>query len=239
MLHEALNDRAAAGSPVKFWLRDDDAIEPSEQLDHLLEVTQKFFVPLTLAVIPAGTGAALAQRLDTADHVSIAVHGWSHTSHAYANEKKQELGNHRPQGVTLAELQLGFKRLSELYPTRFVPLLVPPWNRISPEIIAQLSGLGFEGVSVFGDEQATPIVSINTHVDIIDWKGNRGGRAIEELAFELAASVQSGRSFIGILTHHLVHDERAWQFLEEMFDAVSGHPGVQWVSVNELQHSGE
>lgn len=237
MLLDALNDRAAAGSPVRFWLRDDDAIEPSEQLDHLLKVTKKFGVPLTLAVIPADTGIELARRLDTVDHVSVAVHGWSHTSYANANEKKQELGNHRPQGVTLAELQLGFKRLSELYPTRFVPLLVPPWNRISPEIIAQLSGLGFEGVSVFGDEQSTPVVSINTHVDIIDWKGNRGGRSIEDLALELAASVQSGRSFIGILTHHLVHDERAWQFLEDMFDAVTGHPGVQWVSVKELLYS--
>ena len=62
---DALNIRVAAASPVNFWLRDDDAVLPSASLDRLLDLSDRFAIPLTLAVIPASTGNALAQRLAT------------------------------------------------------------------------------------------------------------------------------------------------------------------------------
>ena len=245
-LIDALNDKAAAGQSVNFWLRDDDAIEPGDILDRLLQLTGKFHVPLTLAVIPAHTGDALAQRLAATSHVSVAVHGWSHTNYAPIDEKKQELGDHRPAHVVLAELSRGFARLSELHRARFVPLLVPPWNRITPDIVTHLSELGFSAVSTFGDESTEEsthvatdeLFSINTQVDIIDWKGSRGGRLAIDLEAEIIDYLQAGRSSIGILSHHLVHDEAAWQFLEQLFKATSDHPGARWLSFTELQHRG-
>ena len=233
-LVESLHDKAAAGSPVNFWLRDDDAIEPSDMLDRLLDLTSTFHVPLTLAVIPAHTGDALAQQLSASEHVCVAVHGWSHANHAPAEEKKQELGNHRPVHEILAELSEGFSHLSQLHSSRFVPLLVPPWNRISPDIVEHLSELGFKAVSTFGDEKSSKVLSVNTQVDIIDWKGNRGGRPTIELAAEILDCIENDRSSIGVLTHHLVHDEAAWQFLQQLFEASTDHPGARWVSVREL-----
>ncbi len=82
-----------AGRKADFWLRDDDAVEPTAALDRLLTLTEKYGVPVALAVIPAFTGAALAKRLDEAPHAVVAVHGWSHENHAAAGEKKQELGS--------------------------------------------------------------------------------------------------------------------------------------------------
>ena len=241
-LTDALQERAVAGCPVSFWLRDDDAVEPSESLDRLLQLTAKYSVPLTLAVIPAHTGNALAQRLNTTEHVSVAVHGWSHTNYANANEKKQELGNHRPQSDILAELARGLSKLSKLHHDRFVPLLVPPWNRVSAEIVEHLSEIDYRGVSTFGDENSAGVMSINTQVDIIDWKGTRGGRAFADLASQIVTHVQNGRSSIGILSHHLVHDETAWQFLEQLFaktsttttNTTSGYPVAHWLPISEL-----
>ena len=233
-LIESLHKKAASGSPVYFWLRDDDAIEPGDMLDRLLELTETFEVPLTLAVIPAHTGDALAQQLAASEHVSVAVHGWSHTNHAAADEKKQELGNHRPIDEILAELSNGYTQLSQLHRSGFVPLLVPPWNRIAPEIVDRLSELGFTAVSTFGDEKSTALLSVNTQVDIIDWKGNRGGRPAIDLEAEIIDCLEKDRSFIGVLTHHLVHDEAAWQFLQQLFEATKDHPGARWVSIKEL-----
>ncbi|MFK7857541.1 MAG: polysaccharide deacetylase family protein [Granulosicoccus sp.] len=230
----ALRDRAMAGCPVTFWLRDDDAVEPCDSLNRLLALTEQFSVPLTLAVIPAYTGEALARRLHACEHVSVAVHGWSHTNYAGADEKKQELGNHRPQSDVLTELQRGFTRLAELHPSQFVPLLVPPWNRISAVIVDHLGELGFTGLSTFGEEKPTAVMSINTQVDIIDWKGTRGGRSLAALISEITACVQTGRSTIGILTHQLVHDEPAWYFLEKLFDVIAEHSDARWLSVSEL-----
>lgn len=240
---DALNDRAAAASPVNFWLRDDDAVQPSESLEHLLGLADTFAIPLTLAVIPVSTGNALAQRLATADSVSVAVHGWSHTNYANDNEKKQELGNHRPSSVVLAELQRGFFTLKQLHPERFIPLLVPPWNRISAELVGHLGSLGYKGLSTFGDNPAdintsrasnADIAQVNTQVDLIDWKGSRGGRPFAELASEIITQLRENRPTVGILTHHLVHDEATWQFLEQLFKATSGHPGARWISIADL-----
>ena len=74
-LHEVLNQRVDAGIPVQFWLRDDDAIEPTPKLDQLLALADGFAVPLTLASIPASSGKALAERLFSEERVSVAVHG--------------------------------------------------------------------------------------------------------------------------------------------------------------------
>jgi len=61
-LLDALNDRQEAGCPVQFWLRDDDAVEPTKPLDTLLTLTDRYLIPVTLAVIPAQSGEALRLR---------------------------------------------------------------------------------------------------------------------------------------------------------------------------------
>ena len=233
-LNYALDDRLQAGSPVQFWLRDDDAIEPSEPLDRLLELSSNNQVPVTLAVIPALSGKSLARHLEGADQVAVAVHGWSHVNNASTVEKKQELGDHRPIEETLDELSRGFSYLADLHGTRFVPLLVPPWNRIAPSIVERLVDLGYLGLSTFGAPGPAKITMINTHVDLIDWKGSRGGRAHDTLMAEIIEQIQIATNPIGLLTHHLVHDDTAWQFLEQLFAITADHSGCKWVPVNDL-----
>src|SRR5262245_51538740 len=137
-LRAELDRWAGADKVATLWLRDDDAVKPTGALEHLLDVTAAHAVPVTLAVIPAHTGEALAQRLETAPLTEVAVHGWSHTNYAPPEEKKQELGAHRPREVVLKELAAGLVHLAALHGDRFVPVLVPPWNRIDAELIPAL-----------------------------------------------------------------------------------------------------
>ena len=236
-LRETLDRMAETGDKIRLWLRDDDAVEPSGALDRLLELTAARTVPTTLAVIPEHTGAALAHRLETAPQVSVAVHGWSHRNYAPEGEKKQELGPHRPAETVLAELKAGFDKLSALHTTRFIPMLVPPWNRIAATLLPQLTALGFTSLSVFGQErEGSPIPLVNTHIDVIDWHGTRGGRPTPELLGELAEWVGGSHTppAIGVLTHHLVHDEAAWDFLEALFAITVGHPACEWIRPDEF-----
>ena len=163
------------GKRAVFWLRDDDTVQPTGPLDHLLDLAQRHAIALTLAVIPKETGRALARRLDRSALVSVAVHGWSHENHAPAGEKKQELGGHRAIDIVLDELRSGAVHLSNLHGDRFVSILVPPWNRIDAPLLPYLPKIGYTGMSVFGPEKPSPIRSVNTHVDLIDWKSTRGG----------------------------------------------------------------
>lgn len=238
-LIELLQVRAAAESPVRFWLRDDDAVHPSQPLEQLLGLCEQFAVPLMLAVIPQNTEDKLSERLVKSSGVAVALHGWSHANYADEGEKSQELGDHRPVSDLLTELRCGINRLSEFHQSRFVPVLVPPWNRISENVVGHVHELGIKAVSVFGQDAAeqaetSPVKFINAHVDIIDWKGTRGGRPVEELVAEINAQLLNGNSTIGVLSHHLVHDSRAWFFLEKLFAATKAHPGCSWVSIHDL-----
>ncbi len=227
---QALERRAGH---VDFWLRDDDATAPSAALDRLLGLTGAAGVPVTLAVIPKPAGQALATRLAGAAHVTVAVHGWAHANHAGPGEKAEELGTHRPLAVVVDELQRGFARLSGLLPAQFCPVLVPPWNRIAPAVTAALPGLGFTGLSVFGPEGEAPLAVVNTHVDLIDWRGTRGGREDAALFADLARAVERGGP-VGLLTHHLVHDAQAWDFLDQLFALTRGHPKCHWMGLPEV-----
>lgn len=232
-LTHALDQRAEAGQPVRFWLRDDDAVAPTPALDALLAVTGDLGIPATLAVIPKFTGQDLADRLAEAGHVTVAVHGWAHVNHAEAGEKKQELGRHRPLAAVAQELRAGFAHLQQVFPARFVPVLVPPWNRIAPEVVAELPGLGFRALSTFGPAKPGPLPVINTDVDLIDWHGNRGGRPDADLVADICAAIDKGGP-VGLLTHHLVHDAQAWGFLERFLTLTAGHSACQWTGLRDL-----
>lgn len=233
---EALDRLEGEEQEIRFWLRDDDAVVPTPALERLLRLAGSHGVPLTLAVIPRDTGAPLADALKGREDVCVAVHGWSHANHASLHEKKQELGAHRPLTETVRELAAGFETLASLYPHQFIPMLVPPWNRIAPDVVDALPDLGFRSLSVFGPEEPAELRRLNTHVDIMNWHGVRGGRDPAAVFAELATLVVSpGRpKAIGILTHHLVHDDNAWGFLQALFQATARHPSCRWVSARDI-----
>ncbi|MBY5738243.1 polysaccharide deacetylase family protein [Rhizobium leguminosarum] len=238
-LHRELDRWQAAGRVARLWLRDDDAVEPTPDLETLLALTGESGVPLALAVIPGLTGEALAVRLAEEAGVAVAVHGWSHKNHAEPERKKQELGGERAAEAVLGELGEGFRWLERLHPARFLPVLVPPWNRIDATLIPALPGLGFSALSVYGRaKQDGPMPLLNTHVDIIDWHGTRGGRSETELVAELVAELDDrfagSDEPIGMLTHHLVHDVAAWDFLSALFATTARHPAVRWSPASTL-----
>ncbi|WP_313558272.1 polysaccharide deacetylase family protein [Agrobacterium cavarae] len=230
-LMDTLDSFMSRGVVADLWLRDDDATEPSPALDRLLALSDRYAVPMTLAVIPEPTGDALERRLENADKIDVAVHGWAHRNHARPEEKKRELGLHRPMDAVIGELRAGFEKLQTLYPSRFVPMLVPPWNRIDPDIVEGLPAIGYRALSVYGPEKTVPLFLLNTHVDIIDWRGTRGGKDHDLLFAETAermVAAEQGARTTGILTHHLDHDETAWAFLDRLFALTANHPGCRW-----------
>jgi hypothetical protein len=242
-LWQPLRDELArwrdTGLAIELWLRDDDAVEPTPKLDRLIVLTKDFAIPVALAVIPARTGSSLAERLAPAQHIHPLIHGWSHANHAPLLEKKQELGPHRPRAAVLDDLARGLDRLSGLYGERLTPMLVPPWNRIDPELLDDLPGLGLAGLSAFGHKLTSRpgLVVANAHVDIIDSHAGNACRdhawLVAALVKELSAARAEGGRPVGLLSHHLVSDETAFRFLQDLFTAAP--PGkVSWLAPQEL-----
>ncbi|TGT68752.1 polysaccharide deacetylase [bacterium M00.F.Ca.ET.159.01.1.1] len=226
-----------ADRKAEFWLRDDDAVDPTPALDRLLDLTGQFAIPVTLAVIPALTDEKLVARLDQAPHATVAIHGWAHRNHAPDGQKKQELGPHRPREAVLDDLARGLSRITGLHSARAVPLLVPPWNRIDAVLVSELGSSGFAALSVYGPPRPASLGVINSNVDIMDWHGTRGcrdhGILVQAIIAQLRNAFDGGEP-VGLLTHHLVHDESAWLFLERLFTVTAQTEACTWLPIRTL-----
>jgi hypothetical protein len=232
-----------AGREAQFWWRDDDATRPAPALARLLALAGRARVPLALAVIPAEAEARAFEALDPT--VSILQHGSDHMNRALAAEKKCEFT--AAHGESVARLAAAHERLSAVTHGRLLPVLAPPWNRLPPGLLPRLSEAGFRGLSRYGAragaEPAPGVIQVNTHVDLIAWRDGRGfaGEA-QVLAAAVAhlAAKREGRAdaaeATGWLSHHAVHDEPAWGFLERLFETLRAAPGVRWLGAEELFH---
>ncbi|MFO0993907.1 MAG: polysaccharide deacetylase family protein [Hyphomicrobiales bacterium] len=244
LLTRELNFWSSAGIAPRLWLRDDDAIAPSKALDRLLALCDRYQVPAVLAVIPEPTGEELSRRLNDVDLASVAVHGWRHANYAAADEKKQELGKHRPVADIVDELSRGLSKLFALHGEKSLPMLVPPWNRMIPALLSPISRAGFRAVSSFADaladHQTPELAVINTQLDIIDWSTRRGGDPAELAKLfvrELQKSREAGGYPVGVLTHHLAHDETAWDFLDQLLEMTALGDTCKWFSGPQLLRS--
>ncbi|MGE5151311.1 MAG: polysaccharide deacetylase family protein [Rhodospirillaceae bacterium] len=234
-----------AGRTPTLWWRDDDAVDATPALDRLLTVQRTLGVPLALAVVPAGATQALAARLSQAPGIDLLQHGYAHSNHAPAGEKKAELGPERPAMVVLGELGTGWLALERLFGASVLPVLVPPWNRIAPGLVPALPEIGFRGLSTFGSRPRTRLVSgwvqVNTHIDLIDWRSRRFAGAETVLGAFARALVASRDSEepLGLLSHHLAMDEAGWDFLNSFWERVGGTPGIGIAAANSLFASRE
>jgi hypothetical protein len=230
-----------AGRTADLWWRDDDAADHTAALDRLLAVQREAAVPLALAAVPARVTPAFAQRLAGEVGLDVLQHGYAHVNHAPPTEKKVELGPHRPAMVVLGELGTGWLALERLLGSRALPVLVPPWNRIALGLVPTLPEIGFRGLSTFGSRRRIRLrglVEVNTHVDLLDWKGNRAfvgeEAALGALIDALAAARTASAEPVGLLSHHLAMDAKAWDFLRSMWEKVLTMPGLHLRPAREL-----
>jgi hypothetical protein len=244
-LTAALDAWAETGRTATLWWRDDDAADATPALEAMLARADQHGVPLAVAVIPGRMTPALPARLAPAAGVTVLQHGYAHINHAPPEEKKCELGGHRPADHVVAELALGWQSLADALGAKALPVMVPPWNRIAPNLVPYLGELRFSGLSTFGARgRAQPVRGVrqvNVHTDLIDWPGTRrfaGDAAVlDGLSGHLAARLENTADPdepTGLMTHHLAHDEASWRFLDQLFMIIGAHPAARWLDAAEI-----
>lgn len=243
---QALADEAArwrdAGRSAELWWRDDDAIDVGPSLDRLVDLVRDSHMPLALAVVPAQATAALAARVANEPGIDVLQHGYAHANHAVAPEKNVELGVQRPAMMTLGELATGWMALERLFGARALAVMVPPWNRIAPVLVPTLPEIGYRGLSTFGPRpRVHPVrglLQVNTHVDLIDWKGGRTFAGEETVLASLVTALARARGGegepVGILSHHLAMDAGAWDFLSLLWERMRKLENIRVRSAREL-----
>lgn len=233
-LEEEIARWREAGRTVEFWWRDDDAIAPTAPVKRLLELSASSGVPLALAVIPLDAKPELFDRMTA----RVLMHGTDHRNRAPGGGKKTEFP---PDDDPLDRLARAREKLSALAGTAFVPVLAPPWNRLRADLVPALPSVGLRGLSAFGARgPVRGVVEVNTHVDIIDWRGTRAfcgeaaalGAAVRHLAARRTGAADATEP-TGWLTHHQLHDGAAWKFLSELFERTR-RLGARWLDAGNV-----
>jgi peptidoglycan/xylan/chitin deacetylase (PgdA/CDA1 family) len=239
-LARELDAWGADGRVATLWWRDDDATAPSAALERLLALGVGR-APVALAVVPEPAGDALGRRLATAPFARVLQHGWAHRNHRPQGERSAEYQADRPLAAMTAELARGRERLADLLGARFLPVLVPPWNRIDDAVAAALPTLGLRFLSVFGPRAPGAATVVNTHVDPIAWRAGRGFVGEQKALGELVRHLADRRSGAadpteptGLLTHHLVHDAALWRFLDRLLERTAAHRAARWLDAREV-----
>jgi len=236
---------AAQDRRATLWLRDDDACRDSAALARLLALATTHAVPVAIAAIPAALESTLAPALERCDEAIVVQHGFAHRNHAPEGERSAELYDGRNDAdACINELRRGRERLAATFGDRFVPILVPPWNRAGDKLLPHFRDAGFTGLSRFGPRtslKAAPgLPQVNTHVDPIAWRRDRRfigeDAALSRLVDHLRARRQGDCDAdepTGVLTHHLAFDAPAWEFLDALLAATTSHPACAWLDVRQ------
>ena len=228
LLEQAFDAAAEAGRRVEVWWRDDDAVAIGPRLERTVGLAERCGASVALAVIPAMVDVRLLAWCDGRTHVL--QHGAAHDNHQTSG-KSAELGDARGVGEIIDELVLLRGRLAV---PGFVPVMVPPWNRMRPDLAAALEDAGYRGVSQFGAGAAdTPIRRVDTHIDPVAWRGDRGLASDEALTRMVRRGLAAGGP-IGLLTHHAVETDAVSEFVRRFAVLVARHPGATWTDAARL-----
>jgi predicted glycosyltransferase len=239
-LHRELDLWGDQNRSAFFWWRDDDAVEETPSLRRLDELSRNLGVSVALATIPSRLQDSLADYLRGKDNFSVLQHGYSHDSFAEQGQKKIELGGTRKTTEIQADMTTGYEQMHRIFADQFVPVLVPPWNRIDKRSYAALVKAGFTGLSsMWARNSACPeagLLEVNTHLDPVNWRADRGFigevHAIDTILRHLRArrtGLKDCEEPTGILTHHLAQDEAVWEFVEKLISVLIVHPAVKWL----------
>ena len=231
------------GATATMWWRDDAAVAHTPALHQLYTLSSNHRVPLTLAVIPNAAEAGLCTGPDTPEHLCIVQHGYAHQNHEPDGVKKSEFGSGRDKTVINDELAAGQATLSAF--PGFFPAFVPPWNRVSPDFHQNFVDSSIVGLSTFGARQQREtvpgLIQVNTHADIVDWRGSRGFAGENHVCGQICNHLIARRSQkcdgsepTGVLSHHLVHDDECWHFLDTLFSTLNEHSAVRWLNGAEV-----
>jgi len=241
-LIEELDRWAEVARVVRFWWRDDDAVQPTPQLDRLLVLADG--VPIGLAVIPAAVESGSSRGCPAWPGLGCCKHGWRHANHG-RHGKKCEYPPTRNSAEVAVELADGRACLAALFGRQALPIFVPPWNRFAHDFVSLLPAAGLGGLSAMAPNRGPPlppeIAGIDVHVDPVGWKDGNGFIGTETALSRILGELRTRRlgdmpvsGALGILTHHLIMDDPTVAFIARLCTVIGEHSAAQWIAPEEM-----
>jgi len=231
--------------PAQFWWRDDDAGDVSPNLKRMCDVASAHRVSIGLSVIPLRRTARLVSFVTARPNLDVLVHGYAHVSFARDGEAKREFSGSRPLSDMTRDLGEAMALQKTAFGKRMLPVLVPPWNRISPRLLRELPNLGFRGLSTWKPRpehgRIRGLLQVNAHLDPVNWRAGRVIKSEAQVASLLLRKLRWRRANprrslepLGLLTHHEHWCAEKEQIVVTLLKVTRNHPAVSWLSAREV-----
>ncbi|MFN0090299.1 MAG: hypothetical protein ACKVWR_08545 [Acidimicrobiales bacterium] len=222
-------------TPIATFVRDDDAGWADHRLLVMLDVFERYNVPIDVAVIPDALGAPLADQLierHARGLLHLHQHGRAHANHEPASGRKCEFGEARTVPAIHADVAAGWQRLTNLLGDAAEPVFTPPWNRSVHELGGALAAVGH--VVLSRDRSAGSIGHpAVTEVPItVDWFGSTKGKrwTLRELGRRVAMELSGGEP-VGIMLHHGVTEHAELVEIQALVALLASHPAAAPTSI--------
>ncbi|MGE0886330.1 MAG: polysaccharide deacetylase family protein [Blastocatellales bacterium] len=233
-LRSSLEQMETAGRSVKVFVRDDDVDEAEASLHQLLNRFLELEIPINLEIIPGLlTGSAIAtlkrHRQLRPDLFELNQHGWLHVNHE-TEGRKCEFGAKRNYEQQQTDIRRGQEVLRNAFGEAFSPVFTPPWNRCTEETHRALDQLGFAAISKLQSKQ--PVVGyglreLSVTLDIFRWQGGATLKPADEIIAELVSQLRE-LDMVGIMLHHKVMDDTAFEFIRQLLDELRRSEAVSF-----------
>jgi hypothetical protein len=226
-------------------------------LEQLRDFADRYDIRIGLAAIPGKILPGLTHFLDHHTRQFYPMcHGWKHINHSRGN-KPGEFGPDRPLSNMIKDAESALSLFSEHFDS-VKAIFVPPFNRVTPAVVKALPNIGFFGVSLmpnylerkilqFGPQLAwSNLIKIpefsgsprmDVHLDMINWKTKTAPETktiVDHLMRHLRGrrlGLMATDTPIGLLTHHLVHNDAIWRACDEAMEVLRSHKAVEFIDV--------
>lgn len=229
-----------APMPVKFFFRDDDAGWQTDRLQALLNLFDRYQLPIDLAVIPTALDDETIEFLKSAkaaapQRIGLHQHGYLHQNHQKEG-RNCEFGSDRTVDAQFEDISRGKTQLENIFGSDALDaIFTPPWNRCTADTAKALQLLDFDALS--RDATAEPLhqsglIELPIH---IDWLRKRNGVALtrEEFGEYLAAGIRKSK-MPGIMFHHAQMNDANLQELDELLHLLASHSFAKFYPMREL-----
>jgi hypothetical protein len=228
----------AAGHRVRLWWRDDDGTTVTPALIRLVRLAERFQMPLLLAIVPGRPPSnglkGLSVFLEGRPGLFVGQHGVTHANRRRPGETDAEFPAGEAPAAIAAAIGGAWPRIAALPGS--LPVFAPPWNAAHPALEEALRNVGLRLSA--GAENRSGAAQV--HVDLMRWKPAPCFRGKRRCLSHLRRVLRQRRltndwvSPVGLLTHHLVHDEATWAFLAALAHRTHTDPRITWVPPPDL-----
>lgn len=203
---EAFREKAALLARKRFFIRVDDVVAATDELDFILSLLSGYSLPVSIEVIPYLSTLREADigRYDPdGNMLSVGQHGFSHVIHS-ANGPgiRSEFDFSEDDGQTqLTTLLTGKRQLEKTFPHRYKHGFSAPFDSIPGWLPDLLEQNGWKYLILNQAVCHTVMTVIKARVDVWDWKQSRMKSASTLFDAIIRQSHEDG--YAGLILHPL------------------------------------